>query len=225
MSFRYDIALAAKMVEASYDLFDRNPDPNNSLIPHIKGKLDRNDVQAAYLTNGVLLIPGSNSIKDYAKFNLRVLNFGGRKFRLNDTLTQKWGSNVTWHQGFLHHAKVVADWLRRNGFRPKYVIGHSLGAAATQILVRTHDIHGIAFAAPRVTRGTAIPPPASKCLCLNRLDDSVCDLPSSFQHLGNIHVGEGDRKFLRFDHKMARYREMVAAQQAGGHLGTHWPPR
>ena len=222
MSFRYDIALAAKMVESSYDIF-RRPAARNSLKGNIKGKLDENHVQALFLKQNILLIPGSNSIADYVMFNLRVLNFGGKKFRLNDELTETWGPGVIWHQGFMKHAKVITDWMRRKGFKPKYVMGHSLGAAATQIIVRTHGIPGIAFAAPRVTRGVVQPAPASDCLCLNRLDDKVCSLPASFQHLGEIHEGVGKRSFLRFDHSMKHYKDMVATQQRAGKLGTHWP--
>ncbi|WP_299144728.1 hypothetical protein [uncultured Tateyamaria sp.] len=224
MSFRYDIALAAKMVEASYELF-KHPKRRNSLKGNVKGSLNDRHVQAVFTTQNILLIPGSNSVGDYIMFNLRVLNLGGKKYRMNDDLTETWGSNVTWHQGFMKHAKIISDWMRQNGYKPKFIVGHSLGAAATQILVRTHDVHGIAFAAPRVTRGTAVPAPASKCLCLNRLDDRVCDLPSSFEHLGNIRTGVGQRKFLRFDHKMARYREMVTKLQADGALESHWPAR
>ncbi|MBV7408907.1 MULTISPECIES: lipase family protein [Roseobacteraceae] len=223
MTHRYDIARAAQMVEASYLLFKRRP-PRTSLDASVKDKLDKNHVQAVFLKQNILLIPGSNSVGDYVKFNLRVLNFGGKKYRLNDELTDKWGAHdVIWHQGFMRHAKVIADWMQVKRYRPKYIIGHSLGAAATQILVRTHDVPGIAFAAPRVTRGIVQPAPASKCLCLNRNDDKVCDLPGSFQHLGEVHAGEGERRFLRFDHQMDRYQEMVTAQQAAGHLGTHWP--
>lgn len=223
MDHSYDIALAAKMVEASYALFKR-PVLRNSLRPAIKDMLDENHVQAVFLKQNILVIPGTNSVADWAMFNLRALNIGGKRYRMNDTLTDTWGGlNITWHQGFMRHAKVIADWMRRSGHRPKYIMGHSLGAAATQILVRTHDVPGIAFAAPRVTRGTAVPPPASKCLCLNRIDDNVCALPTTFEHLGHVHEGEGARRFLRFDHAMSQYRNMVAAQQRAGLLGTRWP--
>jgi len=221
LTFKYDIALAAKMVEASYEIF-RRPSARNSLRGNITGTLDRNHVQALFLKQRILLIPGSNSIADYVMFNLRALNFGGKKYRLNDELTETWGPGVIWHQGFMKHAKVITDWLKRNDYKPKFVMGHSLGAAATQIIVRTHDIPGIAFAAPRVTRGTVQPAPASKCLCLNRLDDKVCSLPSSFEHLGEIHEA-GTRQFLRFDHKMRHYKSMIAEEQRAGNLGTRWP--
>lgn len=222
MTFKYDIALAAKMVESSYLLFKR-PAARNSLKGNIKDTLDKNHVQAVFLKQNILVIPGSNSIADYAMFNLRALNFGGKKYKLNDELTETWGPGVIWHQGFMKHAKVITDWMRRNGHRPKYVMGHSLGAAATQIIVRTHNIHGIAFAAPRVTRGVVQPAPASKCLCLNRTDDKVCGLPTTFQHLGEIREGKTAGGFLRFDHSMENYKRLVTALQTKDDLGTHWP--
>jgi hypothetical protein len=67
------------------------------------------DVEAHFLKNGILLIPGSNSLMDYLKFNLRTLNLGGKQYRMSDATTKKGASGTTWHQGFLAHAKIIFD--------------------------------------------------------------------------------------------------------------------
>ncbi len=100
MHHSYDIKLAAQMAEASYR-GRRSP----SLEHSIRYELDEDDVQALFLKGDILLIPGSNSVADYLKFNLRVLNIGGKKYRLNDDDTEEGESGTTWHQGFLRHAQ------------------------------------------------------------------------------------------------------------------------
>jgi len=90
----YDIETAALLAEASY-----KAKTHPTVKPLIKMSLDeRDDVEAHLLTNGVLLIPGSNSLMDYLKFNLRVLNLGGKQYRMSDETTKKGASGTTWHQ-------------------------------------------------------------------------------------------------------------------------------
>ena len=218
MAHRYEIKLAAQMTEASYA--GRN---NASLAAAWRDGLDENDVQAIFLKGDILLIPGSNSVMDYLKYNLRVLNIGGKRYRLSDGDTEKGASGTVWHQGFLHHAKVIYDWLERKRYRPKYIMGHSLGAAATQILVRTYGVPGIAFAAPRPRRNKGAIKHSQLCLCINRDDDKVCDLPGSFHHMGKVHDARARRSVLGPDHSMKHYRKVIEEQQNAGKLGTHWP--
>lgn len=218
MSHRYEIKLAAQMAEASY-----KGRSNASLANAWRDGLDENDVQALFLKGDILLIPGSNSVMDYLKYNLRVLNIGGKRYRLADDDTEKGASGTVWHQGFLAHAKVIFDWLERKNHRPKYVIGHSLGAAATQILVRTYGVPGIAFAAPRPRRNRGAIKHSNLCLCINRDDDSVCDLPGSFHHMGRVHQARARRSVFGPDHSMKHYRKVIDEQQTAGRLGTHWP--
>ena len=69
---RYPIKTAAQLAEASY-----SATTHPSVAPRIKRSLNEDDVEAHFLDNGILLIPGSNSVIDYLKFNLRILNIGG----------------------------------------------------------------------------------------------------------------------------------------------------
>lgn len=214
----YDIALAAKMAEASY-----RGRGSASLRPNIQSALDKDDVQALFLKQKILLIPGSNSVADYLKFNLRVLNIGGKRYRLNDTDTEQGASGTVWHQGFLRHAKVIFDWLSRENLRPDYIIGHSLGAAATQIMVRTYGVPGIGFAAPRPRRSRGQIKHSHLCLCLNRDDDHVCDLPSGFHHMGKVFRARAKRSVFGPDHGMKHYKKVVDEQQSARKLSKRWP--
>ena len=93
MTHSYDIKLAAQMAEASYA-----GRANPSLATALRKELDEDDVQALFLKGDILLIPGSNSVADYLKFNLRILNIGGKRFRLNDDDTEAGASGTIWHQ-------------------------------------------------------------------------------------------------------------------------------
>jgi hypothetical protein len=215
---RYKISDAVNLAEASYQ-GKRHP----SLTTKIARSLDKDDVQAHLLDNGILLIPGSNSLMDYLRFNLRVLNIGGKRYRMSNETTQKGASGTVWHQGFLAHAKVIYDWIEQLGEKPTYIIGHSLGAASTQILSKSWTVPGIGFAAPRPRRSRGRVKDDNLCLCINRNDDTVCDLPVSFHHMGQVHRCSPRRSVFGPDHAMKHYRTAVEEQQAAGKLHNQWP--
>ena len=210
---RYRLTRAAELAEASYD-GARAP-----VVAHqLADSLSEDDVQAHLLTDGTLLIVGSNSWRDYARFNLRIQNLGRRALRLNTV------DGVTWHQGFLAHAKVVQDWLMREGHLVSYIIGHSLGAATTQILSAGWGVPGIGFAAPRTCRRASAQEASKRCLLVNRTDDHVCAVPGNFQHLGLVHACRPHSRNTGIDHSMAHYRRIVDEGLAARTLPEVWPP-
>ncbi|MCF6444153.1 hypothetical protein [Nereida sp. MMG025] len=214
--FRYPIKTAALLARASYRA-KRHPSVRN-LVTH---SLDENDVQAHFLDNGILLIPGSNSPIDYLKFNLRVLNIGGTKYKLAHDATDKGHSGTVWHQGFLAHAKHIFDWVRAENLKPKFIIGHSLGAAATQILCKSYKVHGIAFAAPRPRKHRGQIAADKYCLCINRKEDAVCGLVPRFNHLGQVQL-LSSRSGWGMRHHMKHYQKLVDEFQANGTLPESW---
>ena len=216
---QYPIKTAGQLAEASYSAAT-----HPSVAPRILRSLGHNDVQAHFLDNKVLLIPGSNSVWDYLKFNLRVLNIGGKRYRVSDDTTEKGASGTLWHQGFLAHAKVIWDWMQHHDQRPVFIIGHSLGAAATQVLSKSFAVPGICFAAPRPRKHRGRVAHDELCLCINRDDDTVCALPGSFSHLGRVHRCRASQSRLGPDHNMKHYRSVVAEQQQAGKLPQNWPP-
>lgn len=184
--------------------------------PPVKHSLNHDDVQAHLLQGDILLLPGSNSVRDYLKFNLRPLRLGNTQLRMSDDTTEKGASGTTWHQGFLHYSRIIYDWLQDGGIRPKFIIGHSLGAAATQILSKSFDVPAIGFAAPKPKKTKNPVKHDDKCLLLNRTDDIVPKLPGSFNHMGQAKfLTSAQRKFNA--HSMPHYQEIVgAAVQAQG---------
>lgn len=147
---RYDIKTAALLAQASY-----TAKTNRSIKAKLKDSLDEDDVEAHLLTNGVLLIPGSNSLADYLKYNLRMIRLGKTRYRMSDDIYQEGASGTIWRQGFLAHAKVIYDWVERKNYTPKFIIGHSLGAASTQILSKTWAIAESALPRPAPARPVA----------------------------------------------------------------------
>ncbi|WP_223427939.1 hypothetical protein [Tateyamaria pelophila] len=218
MAHCYDIKLAAQIAEASYTGRRHSP-----LAPSILHQLDENDVAAYFLKGNILLIPGSNSVADYLKYHLRVLQIGCKRYRLSDEDTEKGASGTVWHQGFLAHVKVIYDWLKRENLKPDYIIGHSLGAAATQVLVRTCGVPGIGFAAPWPRRSSGAIKHSDLCLCINRDDDPVCGLPGIFHNMGTVHRAKAKRSRFGPDHSIKHYRRVIDEQQTPGTLGPRWP--
>ena len=214
---RYNIKNAAQLARASYSATS-----HPSIKPLLRASLDKRDVQAHLLKNGILLIPGSNSLMDYLRYNLRVLRIGAKKYRMSNDKTEAL-NGVRWHQGFLAHAKVIQDWVAENNFKVKYIIGHSLGAAAAQILSRSWRVPAIGFAAPRPCRKNAPRPLSPLCLCINRSDDGVCALPSSFHHSGQVKECKARGSVFSPDHSMRHYVKAVAETQAAGKLMKNWP--
>ncbi|WP_420862745.1 hypothetical protein [Algirhabdus cladophorae] len=215
---RYPIATAALLAEASY-----TAKKHASVKSKIKDSLDEDDVQAYFLTNGVLLIPGSNSVADYIRYNLRMIGLGKTRYRMSDEIYQPGASGTIWHQGFLAHAKVIYDWMERKNYKANYIIGHSLGAASTQILTKSWGVAGIGFASPRPRKTRGRVKNDGFCLCINRDDDMVCDLPGTFHHMGRVHRCKAKRSVFGPDHAMKHYVKVVEEQQEAGLMTKKWP--
>jgi hypothetical protein len=211
------ITTAAQLVQTSYEPA-RQPD----FARRIKHALKSNDVEAYFLHSGTLVIPGSNSLSDYLKFNTRVFRVGGTRYKVKNLSTEK-AKGILWHQGFLAHTKEIQDWLKLRKLRPVYIVGHSLGAASTQILCRLLDVPGIGFAAPRTRKHAGHAAQADTCLNVNRDDDFVCNLPRSFKHLGRVHLCRTGSGGLGLEHSMRHYRQAVDDQQSKGLLPVNWP--
>lgn len=216
--FRYPLKTAAQLADASY-----KATTHPSVAHKIARSLDQDDVQAHLLDNGVLLIPGSNSLMDYVRFNLRVLAIGGKRFKMSSDTAEKGASGTFWHQGFLRHAKVIYDWVDAGGSKPTYIIGHSLGAAATQILTKSWKVSGVGFAAPRTRKHRGPLSGEEHCLCLNRSDDPVTSLPGSFNHIGTVTKWKASSSVFGPDHAMRHYKTAVTEAQAAKKLPKNWP--
>lgn len=212
---RYTLARAAELAEASYE------GKSAEVIGwQWTDTLDQNDVMAHLLTDNTVLITGSNSLMDYIKFNARIQRIGAPRLRLSNISVP-----VTWHQGFLAYTKGVQDWLMEKDVKPSFIIGHSLGAAAAQILSAGWDVPAVAFAAPRTCRTANAKALAPKCLCVNRTDDLVCTLPGRFDHLGSVKAYKPSDKSPGMDHHMRHYRRAIEDGVPRNLIPTYWPER
>ena len=211
---RYRLTRAAELAEASYQGADAPV-----IRKQLKSSLSEQDVEAHILNDGTLLIPGSNSVMDYVRYNLRVQRIGKQRLKLNTV------AGVTWHQGFLAHAKVVQDWIRREKHDVTFIIGHSLGAATAQILSAGWDEPAVGFAAPRTCRTASALTAAKRCLLVNRTDDTVCAVPSNYQHLGKVEACRPRARASGMSHSMKHYRKIVDEGLAARRLPEIWPAR
>lgn len=208
---------AATLAEASYDISRITSPRRLKSCPH-------QDVQAHMLEGNILLLPGSNSFRDYIAFNLRPLRLGHKRLRLDNGGTAKGASGTIWHQGFLAYAKVIYDWLDEEGLRPHTIIGHSLGAAAAQILSKSYAAPAIGFAAPRPKCARGSVKHSELCLLINRTDDRVPKLPSSFHHMGRAKLLKPPKSSNTIRaHKMTSYKDTTSAAVNAGVLPRQWP--
>ncbi len=212
---QFSIDNAAKLAEASYK-------SQNIISPPVMKSCPDKHVQAHLLEGNILLLPGSNSVTDYLKFNLRPLRLGHRQLKMDDNGTEAGASGVVWHQGFLAYSSVIFHWLLSNNIHPRFIIGHSLGAAAAQILSKSYKAPAIAFAGPRPKFTRQRVRNDRKCLLINRGDDPVPRLPSSFSHLATVKLISPAGNGFSIAHSMKHYRSIVDKGLSHGLLPTHW---
>lgn len=207
---------AAALADASYT-------PQRITSPKIDFSSKHPDVQAHLLSNGVLLLPGSNSVRDYLRYNLRPLRLGNTRLKLDDGGKEKGASGTFWHQGFLAYAREVYDWLDTNNIKPTAIVGHSLGAAAAQILCRSYGVPAIGFDAPRPKFSRSNIKHDKLCLLINRFDDPVPRLPPRFHHMAKPRILKPTRGSLFGSHKMRSYRPMLEGAVDAGAIPAQWP--
>ena len=212
---RMSLADAATLAEASYSTAGIRS-------PRVLASCPDRDVQGHMLDGSILLLPGSNSVKDYLRFNLRILNLGNKRLTLNEGQTEKGASGTIWHQGFLAYSRVLFDWLASINARPKLIIGHSLGAAAAQVLCRSYGVPTVAFAAPRPKFVKGPVKHDEKLLIINRIDDLVPNVPPGFTHMGRARRVAPQVRRAFPAHSMKHYRSILGEGPTAAALPGHW---
>ena len=232
------IMTAANLIATAYDLNPTNITNADTILSNthhvsVVKRCTEPGVEAYMLSNDCLLIPGSNSLNDYLRFNLRVWGLGRRRLSFRedakqqsvDTRTKLGFSRTIWHQGFLKHANKIYKWIGDDPHDwPKMIIGHSLGAAAAQILSKTWAAPAIGFAAPRPRKSTGKIVLDELSLSICRDDDIVCFLPSSFHRMGQTRTLRHKDPKDGLNHSMKAYID--ALENRAPHLGipTTWSP-
>lgn len=232
------VMTAAKLIEAAYDLRPQGAASGDAVLQRdhdlkVVKRCPVKGVEAYMLNNGCLLIPGSNSLADYLRFNLRIWNVGKRKLSLREearkldveTGTHTGFSRTVWHQGFFRHANTIYKWIGKDPHDwPKLIVGHSLGAASAQILSKTWAAPAIGFAAPRTRKSSGKIALEELSLSICRDDDIVCFLPNSFHRMGQTCVLRHKKPKPGLNHDMGSYIDAMKNPGSGIKVPTMWNP-
>jgi hypothetical protein len=234
----FSVMNAARMIAAAYHLDSDDGLDGAAILEQdhdvrVVKQCPEPGVEAYMLNNGCLLIPGSNSLADYLRFNLRIWGLGRKKLSLREeakTLdvskgTTRGRSRTIWHQGFFLHAETIRAWIGPNALDwPKLIVGHSLGAASAQILSKTWATPAIGFAAPRPrkSRGRIALDRLSLSIC--RDDDIVCFLPSGFHRMGQTKSLVHKAPAAGSKHDMAAYIDALENRKPDLGIPADWSP-
>ena len=226
----HSVATAAELARISYTVKKKGVQTVNTALKKdhnvwIVDQCPVKGVEAYLLNNRCLLVPGSNSFWDYAKFNFRLLNIGMPKLGFGGGTAPRDKNGIIWHQGFLTHANHIGKWIGSDPATwPRLIIGHSLGAASAQILSTIWHAPSIGFAAPRIRKSSAPPEYENLSLSICRTDDLVCRFPRGFDRLGKSRtlIHKSPRRGL--NHNMSAYIDAMQNRASGLDIPDQWKP-
>jgi Putative peptidoglycan binding domain len=232
------ISTAAELVKISYAVKKKGLDEVNETLREqhglwIESQCPKPGVEAYMLNNKCLLVPGSNSFWDYAKFNLRLLNIGmprlSLRLRKRDRKEEKnivrADTGIVWHQGFFTHANHINKWIGSDPADwPQLIVGHSLGAASAQILSTIWSTPSIGFAAPRIRKSSVPSKFENLSLSICRNDDLVCRFPRGFERMGQSRTLIHKSPAKGLNHKMSTYIDAMQNRVSGLDIPRQWNP-
>ena len=184
--------------------------------------IDVAGVQATYLKNGTLVIPGTNELSDWFDFNLNIGSGDHATSHGFDVVAGD--SGAMWHAGFLEHAQMV--YMFAKGVKPKFIVGHSLGAASAQIVGMSLRVPTIAFASPQTCRTKTRLPNEGWVVNICRIDDTVCHMPPKllgFRTIGSRYWMQPDRLDADEDHKIHNYSDLLKLKRIKEQVPVNWP--
>ncbi|PYE85493.1 hypothetical protein [Pseudoroseicyclus aestuarii] len=208
-----EIINAANLIKEIYSSRDRID---------VHTEIDLSGVQAAYLNDGTLIIPGTNEFSDWYRFNFDVYDlFGGTAEGFD---VARGDSGASYHAGFLEHATTVYAFAKP--LKPKLIIGHSLGAASAQIVGSSLQIPALCFASPKTLRSSQRIKGEDFVMNICRSDDTVCHVPMGF--LGFRHIGKTlwlnpQGSNAGQDHRIDEYLELMEHEVFEDLLPKGWP--
>ncbi len=206
-----DLMDAAELVANSYK--------GKSHLPPVRTIVKKGHVEAYLLSNNTLVIPGTNDANDWTKSNLVI-----GKQKVSWKLKGKAGGNAIWHKGFAGFATTIYNQL--GSARPTFIVGHSLGAAAAQILGCIYGVPAIAFASPMPRQGSRKLTNEHLILNVVRNDDPVCRLPPKnlgYRRAGNTEVMQPVTKDIGLRHAMEHYTDLMKIERRAGKIVKSWP--
>ena len=193
----------------------------DALGDRVDTSIDIRGVQAHYLKDGTLIIPGTNEFSDWFDFNLQ---FGAESPETHGFEVMPGDSGSLYHGGFLEHAQVVYTFAK--GLRPKFVVGHSLGAASAQIVGASLGTPTVAFASPRTTKTATRLRGEGWVINVNRTDDTVAHVPPpflGFRHMGSLYWMSPEEPNVGEDHRIDNYKDLLKLKRHRERIPQAWP--
>ena len=137
--------------------------------------------------------------------------------------SSKHRTGAFFHSGFYKHAGLILEFAKDN--KAQFIIGHSLGAAAAQILGTSLNVPTVGFASPRVKKGNGRLKNEKRVLNICRVDDLVTRVPPSevgFRRLGRSVRLVPPKNNPGMDHSMPNYIDALGYDTFGGPLPRTW---
>jgi pimeloyl-ACP methyl ester carboxylesterase len=210
---RMSVIDAANLIRTAYAAPHTLP---SVLELHISG------ADAYLLRDGTLVIPGTNQRTDWIRYNFQV--------HVQPGMRTPWLTMVPreqlkfYHLGFMRFAENLLKHLHHR--RIDFIVGHSLGGAAAQILGCHLNVPAIAFGAPRTYTRRQRRHGESHVVCYCRADDNVGRVPTrftGFRQLGAFHLLQPSRLNPGEDHRIDHYIEVLQDRRVMAGLETEWP--
>jgi len=187
----------------------------------VKAHVDVSGAQAHMMAHGVMVIPGSNELLDWFS-NFDVYRILGKTFGRGQK--GRGSTGAVFHAGFLRHASRLQRFAKEHD--AQLLVGHSLGAAAAQILGTSLAIPAIGFASPRVKFGKGKLKHERGVLNICRADDLVTRVPPSeagFRRLGHSVRMVSQKTNPGMDHSMEHYIAALEEHVSAKGLPKTWP--
>lgn len=193
-----------------------------------KGK----EVDAGLTPDNILVITGSSNVQDYLFYNLRPWRPLPDMPEI-DRLTSKDLPINAFHKGFLLHAARILRLLKDD--RPEFIIGHSLGAAAAQILGTGLAVPTVCLAPPQVVKRKFLKPQALRSKEHPQWNVFNFAWKQDFvthgfrwfgmRSLGHRVVVDSKKRNVGIDHFVTDYQDLIVAASASPTSGlpTSWP--
>lgn len=215
---KLSIAHCADLIAGSYTAVKHKKRGKNT--KGVVEYFDDKGAQALMLEHNVLVIPGSNELLDWMR-NINVYNILGKTYKAKSQAKSKTGAIL--HSGFNRHANLLGIFAKKHD--AKFIIGHSLGGAAAQILGSWMGVPAIGFASPRVKLGERKVKNEKLILNICRLDDFVTHVPPSeigFRRLGKTVQLIPPETTPGLDHSMPNYIKALGYDTLGDKLPKTW---